>query len=296
MSRTCVCICTHDRHGSLQALLLALLPQLAETAATAIIVDNGTSSAAALVEETLAGVPHAYVRLAEPGLVASRNTALATALQHSPVHVAFIDDDETPDPLWLENLLRCMETTGCDLCFGPLRPSYAVPPPAWAEHGPFFWKTGKTYGTGNMMMRAAILPASAAHWFQPAFTFLGGEDEEFFARLVHQGARVAVASNAWVSETVPAQRLTLGYVMSTGARDGAIELQLMRQRGASLAALACGALWHAAKKLGYMAYHLALSWKASWHAVAALRDAAEIFGTLKALAGRSGRYYGTPTS
>ena len=292
MTKVCVCISTHDRPEGLRVLLEALLPQLKECDAALVIVDNGKNEASAVASAALGSFAFTYLRLNEPGLVASRNKALAAAVQTNAPFIAFIDDDEVPDDGWLRNLLQRLTEAAADLCFGPLRPTYDVVPPRWAEEGRFFWKSGKTYGTGNVLIRASALPKSTKDWFQPAFAFLGGEDEELFARLVQGGATVVVADNAWVSEHVPASRLKLSYILSTGRRDGAIEVALMRQRGLTSTALWTRALTHMVKKLGFAFYHLGLLWQGSWHAVAAIRDVAEIAGSIRALFGARGTYYG----
>lgn len=296
MSGVCVCVCTHDRPDGLGNLLRALVPQLTSSKAALVIVDNGKLASEAVIAPLADGINYTYTRLIEPGLVAARNNALMAALKTSPEFIAFIDDDEVPDAQWLERLLARMKETGCGICFGPVRPHYAVAPPAWAEKGPFFWKVGKVYGTSNMMLRASVLPADPAQWFQPSFAFLGGEDEEFLSRLASQGAGMAMAPDAWVTELVPQSRMTLAYIGNTGMRDGAIEVALMRQRNWPFFAKFTAATKHIAKKMGYIVYHLALmlAWQGSWHPIAAFRDAAEILGMIMALAGKTGVYYGKP--
>jgi glycosyltransferase involved in cell wall biosynthesis len=288
VSGIAVAICTHDRPEDLARLLDALKPQLAQCGATLVVVDNGSSSSETIVMQR-GSVNLAYVRLGEPGLVAARNAALRASLAGAPRFIAFIDDDEVPDPNWLAALRDCLEATGADICCGPLRPKFDIDPPAWAIRGGFFAKSGVHIGTGNIMFRSAILPAGQAGWFQPAFGHTGGEDEELFSRLIAAGARYATAQDAWVTERVPAHRLSLQYIVRTGLRDGAIAVALSEVRRQSRIT---AALRHAAAKTGYALAHVVQSPAGPWHLVAALRDISEVAGTLAALGGSRIRHYG----
>lgn len=291
MNGICVAVCTHDRPEDLASLLRALQPQVRSLSAKLLVVDNGRQSAGDVVAAESAEIT--YIRLSEPGLVNARNAALRESLKTNPRLIAFIDDDEVPDPNWLQALATCIEQDNADICCGPLRPSFDVPPPSWAEQGGFFAKSGRHIGTGNMMFRASILPPAEAQWFQPAFARVGGEDEELFSRLITQGARFATAYDAWVTERVPASRLSLDYIKRTGLRDGVIAVELARSRQHSPSSVAIIGLGHAARKLGYAAAHLLQSPAGGWHLVAAQRDLCEAAGTIAALFGWRMRHYGS---
>jgi succinoglycan biosynthesis protein ExoM len=294
VSSICVAICTHDRHADLARLVEHLAPQLRAASARLVVVDNGRHPAADSLANLGKGIDCSYHRLAEPGLVAARNAALRHSLETAPEFIAFMDDDEVPDPGWLQALAANLQSSGADICCGPLRPRFDAPAPRWAVDGGFFAKTGRHIGTGNIMFRSAILPQDEAAWFQPAFAHTGGEDEELFSRLMAQGARFTTAADAWVTERVPASRLSLGYIVRTGLRDGVIAVALASSRRHSRPMVAALALRHMATKAAYAAFHLLKALQDGWHLVAALRDAAEVMGTLAALFGWRIRHYGRP--
>jgi succinoglycan biosynthesis protein ExoM len=286
----CVVVCTCDRHVLFGELLAALAPQIIAERGFLVVTDNGREAAQSIVEAHRNSVATTYLRIAERGLVAARNAGLGAAMATKADFIAFIDDDETPDERWLAHLAACLRRTPADIVCGPLEPKFEKTPPDWARQGPFFRKFGNAIGTGNIMFRASIIPSDPSHWFQPAFAFIGGEDEELFQRLIAQGARFATANDALVHECVPTSRMRLRYILNTGFRDGVIETALQRQKVGSSTAKASAR--HSARKLAYAANHLFWSWKQPWRAVAALRDASEAVGTLMSAAGISGRFYG----
>ena len=207
MPKICILICTFERPELLRQLLTALVPQAIEHGCPTIIVDNGTRSSEAVVSPFKSEMPIIYERLSEPGIVSARNRAMALALESHPDFLAFIDDDEVPEPDWLANLIGRAEETGADFAIGPVVPEYAAPPPRWATDGSYFHKSGETVCTSNLLLRTSCIPAHASQWFHQAFNFSGGEDYEFLSRLAANGAVHVVAEKAVVRESVPASRL-----------------------------------------------------------------------------------------
>ena len=96
-----VAVCTRDRTDDLRRCLeaLARLPDIGQEI---LVVDNCPSSESTrhLVAERK---KVRYVREERPGLDNARNRAMREARKEI---IAFTDDDATPDPGWLANLLR----------------------------------------------------------------------------------------------------------------------------------------------------------------------------------------------
>ena len=67
------------------------------------------------------GLPLRLVAFDEANISAARNAGLALA--GAPM-VAFIDDDEEPQPNWLAELTACLDRTGADAAFGPKLPEF----------------------------------------------------------------------------------------------------------------------------------------------------------------------------
>lgn len=294
MPDICVAICTCDRPAGLESLLDGLARQQGGLWFQVVVVDNGTLSAQGVaLERAAAGaLSLTYVRLQERGLAAARNRSLALARESGAPWIACLDDDEVPSETWLSALHARACETGADLVYGPVLPDFEVSPPRWAVAGGFFVKTGEVACSSNLLLRTAILGEDPRAWYQPAFGAIGGEDREFLARLERGGARAATAADALVREHVPAARLRLGYMFQRGLRDGYAEATLLRQASDGPVRLGLSALGVAAKKSGFLLYHLVSSLASSAHFASALADLGTICGIAMCLSGHRRRFYG----
>ncbi|WP_029058636.1 glycosyltransferase [Stappia stellulata] len=292
-SRVCVCLCTCDRHAMLPALFAALAAQTLPGRLTVFVADNGARSAEAAVADLLSdALTPVYRRVAVTGVTAARNAAMALAVDAGFEFLAFLDDDEVPDPVWLEELLGTALAERCDIACGPVEPVFEGPPPAWALAGRFFSKSGETLCSSNLLLRVGALPANRGDWFYPEFGTTGGGDREFLKRLVEGGARTAVAGRALVREHVPVERLALGYMFRRGLRDGMTDVQILMRRKPS-----CGGVWLEASRIavtktGYALNHLVWSPLRSGRLASALSDAGQVCGIVLRLFGKRLRLYG----
>jgi GT2 family glycosyltransferase len=94
-----VAICTRDRPDDLQRCLEGV-SRLRPGSHEVLVVDNKPSDDRSM--HVARRFPVRYVREDRPGLDHARNRAIAEARGEV---IAFIDDDATPDPDWLHNLL-----------------------------------------------------------------------------------------------------------------------------------------------------------------------------------------------
>lgn len=226
-----ICALTFRRPDGLAALLrgVASLELSASASTELVIVDNDPEgSAEAVVEQHRVELPCAvhYVVESRRGIAQGRNRAAEVALAHGADLVAFIDDDEVPDPAWLTELLRVQAATGADVVTGPVLPVFEEPPPRWVVSGGFFerprFATGTriTYArTSNVLIAAALL-LDPTPPFDEAFGTTGGEDTHFFMRARLAGAHIAWADDALVSELVPSSRLSATWLTKRAYRRG----------------------------------------------------------------------------
>lgn len=292
MPEIAVLLCTCDRPQRLALLLAALLPQAEELDACVVIVDNGLRSSEQVVRDVMPPGRFTYRRLNERGLVVARNCALQLAMDHKPVLLAFIDDDEVPDRHWLHNLRRRMDEAQADMVNGPVMPDFMEAPPPWAGAGSFYEKSGHTPCTSNLMLRASCLPDDPAQWFLPAFNFSGGEDNEFLNRLLQRGAARAVAGDAIVREAIPADRLRRRYVWQRGLRDGVVISEIAALSHQSRLRFFRHVAWRAVQKLGYACNHLFWSPAEPWRLISAGADLAAACGIVLRASGMRFHFHG----
>lgn len=225
-----LCTITLHRPRGLRALLegLARLEDPDPPAEVrVVVVDNDPAgSARPIVEAAAANLrwPVGYGVEPTRGIPFARNRAVALA--EGADFVAFIDDDEVPEPRWLAELLRVQRCTGADVVTGPVIPSFAEPPPAWALRGRFFerprFATGQEIHyayTSNVLIAAPLVRAHPGP-FDLRFALSGGEDTHFFLRARLEGARIVWADEAVVTETVPPSRVRAGWITARAFRRG----------------------------------------------------------------------------
>lgn len=167
------------------------------------------------------------IDVAERGVSQVRNALFAAALASPDIEfVALLDDDEWPEPQWLEELLAMQQRSGADIVGGTLLPDFAVEPPVWARKFELYRQeqadgpSEMVWGTCNVLLTRAILERTAPVWFDLQLGLTGGEDMEFFARAKAMGARFAWAATAVMHEDVPESRLLPRWVFRRAFRIG----------------------------------------------------------------------------
>lgn len=217
-----VCICTFKRPALLAKALLELGKQETDGRFTysLVIVDNDRlQSAKATVETYLrhASIPVKYCCEPQKNIALARNHAIINA---NGDFVAFIDDDEYPAPQWLRTLLSTCIKTEADGVLGPVVPYFEVPPPQWVVKGRFFDRPTHATGyivpllqarTGNALFRKKMF-VGVREVFRKEFGS-GGEDVDFFRRMMNQGYRFIWCNEAVVHELVPATRCRRRYLL-----------------------------------------------------------------------------------
>ena len=196
--------------------LLREIPQQ-ETAGTfaysvVVVDDDAGQSAWPIVEkrrkEGVLTITYAFEP--ERNIAVARNTAISHARGD---FVVFIDDDEFPAPGWLLHLFRICEHHRVAGVLGPVKPYFEDEPPRWLIKGGFYQRPSHPTGfvmpwhecrTGNVLLRRSILDSS-----EPAFRRefgSGGEDQDFFRRMMERGHRFIWCDEAVVYEVVPPSR------------------------------------------------------------------------------------------
>lgn len=243
--RTVVAICTANRPDPLRCLLAHLATASLDSPAAGpcilVVIDNRPGSVTArIVAEASASlpVPVRYIEEPRPGISSARNRAVREALTVGAECLAFIDDDDLPDPDWLVRLHERLAETEADVALGTWRlpDDFRVPPllekidyfkPFRPEHSRLFdlplWG-----GTFNMLIRRRAIEhlAPDGELFRPEFSATGGEDTDFLIRADRCGCRITVAERSVVVRGWEPDRLTLRGAMRRGFRQGCSQMHL----------------------------------------------------------------------
>jgi succinoglycan biosynthesis protein ExoM len=223
-----IIIPTFRRPALLRAAIASLLAQQKlDASAEIVVIDNDPAgSAAEVVTELAPGSPLElrYLREPRPGISHARNAGVAAS---RGFYVAFLDDDEAASPLWLASFLAAMREHVTDIVVGPVRPAFPAGAvvPAYARRiyerdaGTATGQAIEWSGIGNSLLRRDRCFAAAVP-FDPQLGLSGGEDTIFLARLRERGRRVVWCAEAVVTEDIPADKLTPGYLLRRAFRAG----------------------------------------------------------------------------
>jgi succinoglycan biosynthesis protein ExoM len=223
-----ICIATFRRPRRLQKLLNGIaelrflnvaIPEL-----TVIVVDNDADGTAREACRSSA-LPWRTKYVVEPrrGIAEARNRGLREI--GTADFVAFIDDDEVPNRLWLDELLSVQGNCQADAVAGPVYPSFTDDVPEWIRTGDFFNRPAHLTGeflaccsTGNALVTRKVFDRVGA--FDDRFQLTGGEDLHFFTRVRLAGFKIVWSQEAVVTETIYKDRANLGSLLRRAYRGG----------------------------------------------------------------------------
>jgi glycosyltransferase involved in cell wall biosynthesis len=223
-----VAICTANREAYLSQILERLkridLRGLEQDQVSILIVDNRPGGAVLGQCEQVRPhlpVPIEVVEEPVPGISEARNRAVGAALADGADLLAFLDDDDLPDPDWLVQLVVRQRETGALVVAGNRRK--LAPGAAGAQSGgqgtmmdgmTELWKPSglpELISTSNVLIGAPLLTrmAAAGPVFDPVFSAMGGEDADFFMRARQLGAPFAAAPASLIDFRTEGARGTL---------------------------------------------------------------------------------------
>ncbi len=239
LPRISVCICTFKRPELLARLLEAVSRQQTGGRFSFDIVvsdDDQAHSARPVVDAFAARGSTAVSYCSDP----QQNIALArnNALRHATGEfIAFIDDDEFPEPEWLARMLETCEHYKVAGVLGPVRPHFDAPPPQWLVKGRFCERAehptgtvlrGEECRTGNLLFRRSLVSGDSEPFRRQFGT--GGEDKDFFMRMTRQGHEFRWCNETHVYEVVTPDRWTRSYYLRRALLRGRNNLRIPGQR------------------------------------------------------------------
>jgi GT2 family glycosyltransferase len=296
MAKIVVAIPTFRRPQSLKRLLEALAKLDTQADVTVVVADNdGEKHEGFAICAGLKNYRWPLDRFVAPerGIAQVRNALVERALAHDCDFVAMLDDDEWPEPGWLDAFLKVQRATGADALHGDILRAFETRPGRLAARcdgiAPLLGETGPVAmieGSGNILVSRACFEGLAKPCFDPAFALSGGEDRDFFERLRRQGRRFAWAKEAVVNAWVPKSRANLRWALLRAYRVGNSDMRVFLKHGHTAADGAREALKIAGALLLCPVLFVILGF-ASNRAVDALRKLCRAAGKIAAVRGRT---------
>ncbi|SNS58939.1 Glycosyltransferase, GT2 family [Ekhidna lutea] len=212
---------------ALQSLSKLMLPESATF--HLIVCDNDPSGSAsnevAKTKEVLP-FPVTYLLEAKEGIVFMRNKILEEAIALNAEYLAFYDDDEAVDPLWLGELFKTLNKYKANVVQGHVKQKFDdlkvdelivkfFP-------GSFDRQTGDELNeafTNNVLIDLSLVKKFGLK-FNERFNLTGGSDSYFFLQLKMVGAKLVFCKDAIVTERIPETRSNLGWIYSRYYRNG----------------------------------------------------------------------------
>ena len=232
---------TRDRPKMLRALLRSWgsmdIPP--DVSVDLLIVENSdTETSRSLVEgfDCANGLTVRYRLETELGIPFGRNCAAKAALEAGSDLLVFVDDDEEVAQDWLVRLVAGYRNSQAVLLGAPLR-MRLLPPESLTFSQRMMQRSLEaryrrkerraarlatlndtprvTIVTNNWLAETGLF-ANHGLWFDEAMRFTGGTDAKFYAEAKKLGLPTGWVADAFVYETVPADRLTFGYQFRRG--------------------------------------------------------------------------------
>jgi glycosyltransferase involved in cell wall biosynthesis len=239
-----VCICTYRRPHLLRRLLEELSRQETEGVFdfSIVVVDNDREESAKQVVTSFtltSPIETSYLREPTPNIAMARNKAVKNA---EGDYLAFIDDDEFPAKDWLLVMLSTCKVYGVAGVLGPVLPHFDAMPPRWLVKAGFYdrprhetgfvlsWREART---GNVLIRRQVIEGMS-EVFMPKFG-TGGEDQDFFRRMMGAGHIFIWCDEAPAYETVPPHRWERRFLLKRALLRGHTTLRHPENRLTNLA-------------------------------------------------------------
>lgn len=220
-----VAVLTFRRPATLNTSLPLILSQvrecemkLAHSSISVLVVDNDPGASARATVMSMSDGTLRYAHELQPGISAARNRALNECAAADIL--VFIDDDERPNPLWLDTLLTTWLNTSATAVMGRVISEFEIPLDAWVAAGDFFWRKSMETGTsipiaaaGNLLLDLNQVRRLGLS-FESKLGLSGGEDTLFSHHLTQRGGKIIWCDESVATDFVPVARTTRRWVLT----------------------------------------------------------------------------------
>ena len=222
-----IVVCTHNRPASAARLIAELVRQIRPLPVELIVVDSASNppNRRALAETLVNFSEVRLVQMEEKGVSLARNAGLNAARAQ---WVAFIDDDEMPDPDWTVEALALIQRLpeNCAACGGVVRPDLTLKAssencddigPRWRAYlgemireGEFDQTDNPQFGIGHSVVRVSAIQQIGGFNLslgRDGVSLLSGEEVLLVIQLNAHGWRIWHSSRIAVTHEIESDRL-----------------------------------------------------------------------------------------
>ena len=218
----CTCKRPKMRKETLKSINDLIVPD--DIRIEAVIIDNDNeSSAKSTVEEfkSITNIPIHYKIEKERGISNARNSALEEIISLGASHILFFDDDEILDKNCLiEHIKLYKNNPNAIISSGPTINKFIDKLPSYiTKHMVFKQRTTKKTGLireycacGNVFFPVSLIKDYNLR-FSKEYTFMGGEDGDFFKRAFALGFTIVWNNEAIIYEMVSKSRGNINWIL-----------------------------------------------------------------------------------
>lgn len=227
-----IVICTYNRAKILRFALESVIKQETngEFSYDIIVIDDASTDATERIIWEIrnrSNVPIKYLRERGAGIAIARNRGVK---ESNGDWIAFTDDDQLVEPIWLKELYELALSKKTD-CVGGSRRLYLnegelsqisntcrlILGEIDFGNKPIKCRRKQYPGTGNVLLKKTVFDVVGC--FDESLN-LGGEDYDFFQRVWKAGFESWYSPSAIVNHITPAYRLKENYLLWTSLRNG----------------------------------------------------------------------------
>ncbi len=236
-----IIICTYNREHFLKKCLVSIINQVKVhkdfSLIEILIIDNNSQDRTKNLIEQIQGSTSLQINYLiehQQGLSYARNRGIN---ESKGAYLAFVDDDATVLPLWIETLMNGIKNIKADVYGGPIFPNYEITLPSWIDRNYFIRKfknkdgylnailKREGFSGGNMCIKKEIFDIIGT--FNVNLGMIGedlglGEESEFFYRLYNYNKRCKLYNldKMAISHFEGKEKLTKDYLRSRIALSG----------------------------------------------------------------------------
>lgn len=239
----CTCMRPTLLGKCLDSLARMVIPDDSQVFVT--VIDNDVNQTAQCVVDSFKhGFPLSlkYVVEDRRGIPVARNKAIAESHDLNADYLVFIDDDEWVDESWLVKLLAyALSVGGKAVISGAVKSELPANTPAYMREI-FRDKDRKTgavlssCATNNVLIPSYVTKEMGLR-FDESRPLAGGTDTLFFCEAVSRGVSIYKCAEAFVSEDVPASRLSLRWLSKRKYRVGITLAWRKRRNGRAISGI-----------------------------------------------------------